>query len=176
VRRLLIVVPKVAVKVLAGVVDAGVLQQRDVGVQSLNWHLQQRGEVKTKIMYRRQRSKQRLIHRERTQKVGGGKDSGMGVLLCMCDSRARPFFILLKPITRKGSIEYFLCCHRFGAPAPTPASECRRAICTSRDGRQIVRGRSHFVAREGGWGGPKSYGSTATLVLIIQYSLYELPP
>jgi hypothetical protein len=46
--RLLIVVPKVAVKVLAGVVDAGVLQQRDVGVQSLHWHLQHRGKVKTK--------------------------------------------------------------------------------------------------------------------------------
>jgi hypothetical protein len=47
----LIVVPKVAVKVLAGVVDAGVLQQRDVGVQSLHWHLQNKGEkVKTKRM------------------------------------------------------------------------------------------------------------------------------
>ncbi len=42
--RLLIVVPKIAVKVLAGVVDAGVFQQRDVGVQSLHWHLQNKRE------------------------------------------------------------------------------------------------------------------------------------
>ncbi len=46
--RLLIVVPKIAVKVLAGVVDAGVLQQRDVGVQSLHWHLQQKGKSQNK--------------------------------------------------------------------------------------------------------------------------------
>ncbi len=71
-----------------------------------------------------------------------------------------------------------------GPPAPTPASECRRAICTLflystyRDRKtKSMRGRAISHGKEdGGGGGPKLYDSTATLVIIIQFSLYELPP
>ncbi len=60
-----------------------------------------------------------------------------------------------------------------GPPAPLPS---KRATCTVyTQGVERQRGGSHF-ARERGWTveGPKSYDSIETLVLFIQYPLYDL--